>query len=101
LRIYPGAVNGANTNAYGLWVDAPTGGAANYAAVFPTGNVGIGTAAPGNILDINGNSIRLRTAHTPASSSEAGPAGQICWDTGFLYVWTATNTVKRVALASF
>lgn len=38
---------------------------------------------------------------TPASSSATGKAGSVCWDTGFLYVCTATNTWKRAALSTF
>lgn len=125
LRIYPGAVAVANTNAFGLWVDAPTSGTNNYCAVFPTGKVGIGTSSPatplhvvgnaavmsGNLgigttspsvlLHVSGSIIRVDTAHTPASSSETGDAGQICWDASYIYVWTAANTVKRAALATF
>ena len=44
----------AATNAYGLHVTAPTGATNNYAASFATGNVGIGTAAPGFSLDVTG-----------------------------------------------
>ncbi|MDE2312490.1 MAG: hypothetical protein KGJ93_05415, partial [Patescibacteria group bacterium] len=49
LTIQGGAVNGggAVTNAYGLYVNAPTGATNNYAAAFMGGNVGIGTASPG------------------------------------------------------
>lgn len=101
LRIYGGAVATSNTNAFGLYVDAPTGAANNYAAAFASGNVGIGTTAPTQLLDINGSYFRVRTPHTPASSTEAGAQGTICWDTGFLYIWTATNTVQRVALSTF
>ncbi len=46
LRISAGAVGSGTTNAYGLYVDAPTGATNNYAATFATGNVGIGTTAP-------------------------------------------------------
>lgn len=38
---------------------------------------------------------------TPASSSATGKTGSICWDTGFVYVCTSTNTWKRAALSSF
>lgn len=38
---------------------------------------------------------------TPASSSAACLAGQMWADTGFVYVCTATNTIKRVALSPF
>lgn len=38
---------------------------------------------------------------TPGSSSAACTAGQIWTDASFLYVCTATNTIKRTALSSF
>jgi hypothetical protein len=44
---------------------------------------------------------KLSTLQTPASASAAGPQGKICWDANYIYVWTAANTVKRVALSSF
>ncbi len=56
LRVEAGAVApaGAVTNAFGLSVSAPTGASNNYAAVFPTGNVGINTSAPANPLSVAG-----------------------------------------------
>ena len=45
---------GTATNAYGLNVNAPTGAANNYAAIFEGGNVGVGTASPQTNLDVNG-----------------------------------------------
>jgi hypothetical protein len=38
---------------------------------------------------------------TPASSSAACTAGQIAWDSGYVYICTGTNTWKRAALASW
>ena len=38
---------------------------------------------------------------TPSSSSATGVAGTIEWDANFIYVCTATNTWKRVALTTF
>jgi len=38
---------------------------------------------------------------TPSSSSEAGPKGKITWDSTYIYVWVANDTVKRVAIASW
>lgn len=38
---------------------------------------------------------------TPASASAAGVAGTVTWDSGFIYVCTATNTWKRVAIATW
>lgn len=52
-------------------------------------------------VDVTGSTLRLRTARTPASAAAAGNAGEICWDTGFLYVCTATNTWERVAIATW
>lgn len=65
------------------------------------GNVGIGTSAPTEVLDINSNNMRIRTAKTPASASDTCDQGEIAWDTGFVYVCTATNTWKRSALATW
>jgi hypothetical protein len=38
---------------------------------------------------------------TPASASATGTAGHIAWDSSFLYVCTATDTWKRVAIATW
>ena len=37
----------------------------------------------------------------PASATAAGTAGQIRWDEGHIYVCTATNTWKRVAISTW
>jgi hypothetical protein len=63
--------------------------------------VGIGTTTPTEKLDINGDSIRLRTAQTPASAGAAGSQGQIAWDSNYIYVCIATNTWKRVAISTW
>jgi hypothetical protein len=65
------------------------------------GNVGIGASTPTALLDVNSNTIRLRTAKTPASSSDTGNTGDIAWDTDYIYVCVAANTWKRVAIASW
>lgn len=41
------------------------------------------------------------SANTPASAGAAGTAGMVCWDSGFIYVCTATNTWKSVAISTF
>lgn len=41
------------------------------------------------------------TLATPASSADACTAGQMWADTGFVYVCSATNTIKRAALSTF
>lgn len=42
---------------------------------------------------------RLRAA--PASASAAGTQGEWAWDSNFIYVCTALNTWKRVAIATW
>lgn len=37
----------------------------------------------------------------PASASAAGRAGQIAYDSGYVYVCTATDTWKRAALSAW
>lgn len=69
--------------------------------VLTDGKVGISTDAPTALLDVNGDIIRLRTAKTPASAGAAGNAGDICWDTDYIYVCVATNTWKRAAIATW
>jgi len=66
-----------------------------------SGNVGIGTATPTAKLDVSSDVFRLRTAKTPASASATGNAGDICWDSSYIYVCVATNTWKRVAIATW
>jgi hypothetical protein len=65
------------------------------------GNVGIGTSSPTTLLDVNADTIRVRTARTPASASATGATGEICWDANYIYVCTATNTWKRTAISTW
>lgn len=63
--------------------------------------IGIGTTAPGAPLDVAGDRIRVRTGKTPASASDTGTAGTLCWDGDYIYVCVAADTWKRAALASW
>jgi len=67
----------------------------------PVGRVGIGTSSPTTLLDVNADTVRVRTARTPASATATGDAGEICWDASYIYVCTATNTWKRAALSTW
>lgn len=40
-------------------------------------------------------------ASTPASAAATGTTGTIAWDASFIYVCVATNTWKRVAIATW
>ena len=66
-----------------------------------SGNVGIGTSSPTTLLDVNADTVRVRTARTPASASATGAIGEICWDASYIYVCTATNTWRRSAISSW
>jgi len=65
------------------------------------GNVGIGTNNPTTLFDVNADTMRLRTARTPASAGATGAVGEICWDTDYIYICTATNTWKRAAISTW
>lgn len=52
-------------------------------------------------LDINSDTIRVRTSKTPSSASDTGTQGQIAWDSNYIYVCTATNTWVRSALSTW
>lgn len=59
-----------------------------------TGGAGFsGNAFVGGILNI--------VTSTPASASATGVAGTIAWDASYIYICTATNTWKRVAIATW
>lgn len=65
------------------------------------GTNGINTSSPTCKLDIDSDKIRLRTAKTPSSASDTGNAGDICWDSNYVYICVATNTWKRSAIATW
>lgn len=65
-------------------------------------NGSLGATTPSTVVATTSTSTTLITAtHTPASSSAAGVAGTIAWDTGFVYICSATNTWLRVAIATW
>lgn len=77
-------------------------GGATRGAFDNAGNFILGAlAVPTSPLDINGNRLRIRTDKTPASASDTGNQGEVCWDASYVYVCTATNTWKRAAIATW
>lgn len=54
----------------------------------------------GNVL-LDGNLRQGVGTGVPASAGATGIAGTIAWDTGFVYVCTATNTWKRSAISTW
>ena len=63
--------------------------------------VGIGVSTPEVKLDVNSDSIRIRTAKTPATATSTGIQGQVAWDSSYIYVCVATDVWKRTALSSW
>jgi hypothetical protein len=58
-----------------------------------------GTAT--SVLRVDGDTVRIANARTPASATAAGNAGDICWDANYIYVCVATNTWKRTAISTW
>ena len=63
--------------------------------------IGINTKSPSQILDIDGDTIRLRNQRTIPSSNTFGEAGEICYDQNYIYICVATDTWRRVAISSW
>ncbi len=55
----------------------------------------------GGTTTFSANQIAISTSQTPASATATGTTGTICWDASYIYVCTATNTWKRVAIATW
>jgi len=51
--------------------------------------------------DLTVNGTITATPYTPASASDTGTAGQVAWDDSYIYICTATDTWKRVAVATW
>jgi hypothetical protein len=56
--------------------------------------------AAGNLI-ISAGDLIVTTATTPASAAATGTVGTIAWDADYIYVCTATDTWKRVAIATW
>lgn len=82
-----------------LRIGAQSGSTTNYGVACAAVLNGFGTDTPTETLDVNADTIRIRTAKTPATSGATGTVGQIAWDADYFYVCTATNTWERTAHA--
>lgn len=60
--------------------------------------IGINTNSPAHILDINGDTIRLRNQRTIPASNSLGEPGEICYDANYLYICVGVDTWKRIPL---
>lgn len=62
---------------------------------------GSATTTLTEVLRLRKNGVNIKTPKTPASATDTGTTGDICWDANFVYVCTATNTWKRTAIATW
>ena len=83
---------GSGTEAFNLQVLLMAAGAtATAVATFNSnGNFGI-----------TGNTLNVPVSRTITLSSDTGTAGDICWDSLYIYVCIAANTWKRVAISTW
>jgi hypothetical protein len=54
-----------------------------------------------NVSSVKVANLVLSTNSTPANSTITVPQGTMWYDTNYLYIAVANNTLKRVALTSF
>jgi len=80
------------SEAFDLIIQLMAGGApaATVARITSTGNLGL-----------TGNTINLPTERTITNSNDPGVKGDICWDSNYIYVCVATDTWKRVGIATW
>ena len=106
LSISSLAVSGTIGRAYDLLIGGSGTNATNHWGIYQTneydnslgGNLGLGTVTPTKKLDINSDSIRLRSSKTPTSGNAPGNAGDVCWDSKFMYVCTSANNWKKTPI---
>ena len=66
------------------------------------GVIEINSGTAGTFRDLIVRNLRMSAPTlVPASASATGSEGQIAWDDSYIYVCTATNTWKRVAIATW
>ena len=94
LDVYASSATTAEIMAYA------TGGASLKGMVLGDNSLQISDGATTG-FDLNGKILRIRVSKTPSSASDTGFAGEMCWDSSYIYVCVATNTWKRVAIATW
>jgi hypothetical protein len=93
----------ASTKYIGWSVDADTRNAVDTAfSRNAAGVVEVNNGTAGTFRDFIVRNLRMSAPTlVPASAAATGSEGQIAWDSGFIYVCTAANTWKRVAIATW
>lgn len=65
------------------------------------GHLGFTNSNGGQVIPFMGDTTVLNWVSVPASATASGSAGEKAYDGSYLYICTAANTWKRVALASW
>lgn len=52
-------------------------------------------------LTLTGREVTIPTERTITNANDPGVKGTICWDSSYVYVCTATDTWKRVAISTW
>ncbi|MCB0245342.1 MAG: hypothetical protein KDI12_18155, partial [Anaerolineae bacterium] len=92
------------TGSFQVISDAGYAAEANIAAVqnSVSASVSVQFDTSGNSAAVlNANKVRISQTYTPASAAATGTTGTIAWDTGYIYICTASNTWKRATLATW
>ena len=87
-------------NNYAITLNPGFGSATNYISSYTSGSPAP-LALYGSRVFVDGDTLGIGTAKTPASATDTGVTGQICWNSTHLFVAVATNTWKRVALTTW
>jgi len=99
------AVTSANSTDYMVLVDDTSGTPGtkriNAGALLTTGLKAKFANTTISQLSVTTDKIVIDNSKTPTSSSMTITQGSIFYDTNYLYVATANNTIKRVALSTF
>lgn len=91
---------GTITNAYGLYINQVLG--TNKWGIYvndTSPNYLAGNLEVNGQLKVNGGTII--STKTPASATDTGTAGEVCWDANFVYICVSTNAWKRAALSTW
>lgn len=54
----------------------------------------------GDLL-LTGDTVNIPVERTIANATDQGTKGEICWDANYIYICVATDTWKRVAIATW
>lgn len=96
-----GCFVGVSADLLGNAVLAAGGGKSVQFNAGTTGNELVGRIDPSGNMFIVGTRFRIQNPSTVATASSTGTAGDIQWDSNFIYVCVGTNVWKRAALTSW